>query len=57
MVINSPCGRHFKQREPSRDRETVSGGSEFPIMGSIQAEMLLKGLSAEIPDSRGCECV
>lgn len=36
------CGRHFQQQEPSRDGETVSGGSEFPVMGSIQAEMLLR---------------
>ena len=56
-VIDSTCGRCFKQQEPSSDGKTVSGSREFPVMRNIQAELLLQGLSPEVPDSRGLEHV
>lgn len=37
--------------------EDCQGSSEFPVVKNIQAEMLLKGLSPEVPDSRGHEQV
>lgn len=52
-VIDSTCERHFKQQKLCSDGKTVSGSNEFPVTRSIQAEMFLKGLSPEVPGSRG----
>lgn len=58
-VSDSTCGRHFKQQEPSMMERMSQDprSSEFAFTMNIQAEMLLRRLSPEVPDSRGHELV